>query len=249
MFCHKCGTQLPDDSIFCTKCGVKVAVDTNEQINTDASVERELPAEDLSPVDKWLDLMQKKYAEKQYDSAQNYAERVIEIEPDNAFAHEFLFFFLIEKAGASASEFKKYFKEAVDHAAVAAENNPSQSSSYLKTCADTVQNRVEKEESAFQGLSRYSFLPGTSERAQAVKEAARYYYLLEAMVYIFRIPNASRQTAAECYGKMYSMHRFYAILILGEQKFSNNFDYTYNFVKALNAQTLENYPTLNINRD
>lgn len=249
MFCHKCGTQLPDDSIFCTKCGVRVNVDTNEQINTGASVERELPAEELSPVDKWLDIARKKYAEEQYDSAQNYAERVIEVEPDNAFAHEILFLCLIEKAGTSASAFKKYFKEAVDHATVAAENNPSQASSYLKTCADTVRQRVEKEETAFQKLSHYSLLPGMSERAQAVKEAARYYYLLEAMVYIFRIPNSSRQIAAECYGKMYSMHNFYAILILCEKKYRSNVDYNYNFVQKLKSQTLENYPTLNLLND
>lgn len=67
MFCRKCGTQLPDDSIFCTKCGVKVAVDTNEQINTGGSVEPIFQEEELSPVDKWLDIARKKYAEGEYD--------------------------------------------------------------------------------------------------------------------------------------------------------------------------------------
>lgn len=160
-----------------------------------------------------------------------------------------LFKYLIDKAETSASSFKKYFKEAVDHAVIIAENNPSQASSFLKTCADTIQKRVEKEEAVFQGLSSYSLLPGMSERAKAAKEAASYYYLLEAMIYIFRIPNASRQTAAECYGKMYSMQRFYAVLILGEKKYRNNFDYAYNFVRKLNAQTYDNYPTLNLSRD
>ena len=26
MYCHKCGTQLPDDAVFCTKCGTAVVV-------------------------------------------------------------------------------------------------------------------------------------------------------------------------------------------------------------------------------
>ena len=29
MFCFKCGTQLPDESVFCPKCGVKVSPQTS----------------------------------------------------------------------------------------------------------------------------------------------------------------------------------------------------------------------------
>lgn len=27
MYCFKCGNQIPDDSIFCSKCGAKVAIE------------------------------------------------------------------------------------------------------------------------------------------------------------------------------------------------------------------------------
>ena len=40
MFCTKCGTQLPDESIFCSVCGAKVAIhpQTKEQDNEQASL-------------------------------------------------------------------------------------------------------------------------------------------------------------------------------------------------------------------
>lgn len=30
MFCHKCGTQIPDDGIFCPKCGERIATASDE---------------------------------------------------------------------------------------------------------------------------------------------------------------------------------------------------------------------------
>ena len=118
MFCRKCGTQLPDDSVFCTKCGLKV---------DDAPTVKE-STEELSPVDKWLDTAQKKFADGDYDSALNYAERVIEVEPENFTARDMLFRCLIDKSGASAASFKKYFKDAVEHAVVAAKFSSTQAS-------------------------------------------------------------------------------------------------------------------------
>jgi hypothetical protein len=32
LYCHKCGTELPDDAVFCTKCGASVAVSPPEQV-------------------------------------------------------------------------------------------------------------------------------------------------------------------------------------------------------------------------
>jgi hypothetical protein len=34
MYCHKCGTQLPDDAVFCTKCGTAVAEVTSKPAAT-----------------------------------------------------------------------------------------------------------------------------------------------------------------------------------------------------------------------
>lgn len=116
----------------------------------------------------------------------------------------------------------------------------------MVNCTDVINNRVEIEEKFFQSLSHYSLLPGMSERAHAAKEAAKYYYILEAMIYIFRIPNADRETAAQCYAAMYSMKIINAILILAENMYRKKFDKNYNFIKTLKTQTLKNYPTLNI---
>lgn len=31
MFCKKCGKEIPNDSIFCSYCGFKVIINTDEQ--------------------------------------------------------------------------------------------------------------------------------------------------------------------------------------------------------------------------
>lgn len=38
MFCRKCGNEIPDDSVFCLKCGTKVEkVDSKEKIDINQS--------------------------------------------------------------------------------------------------------------------------------------------------------------------------------------------------------------------
>ncbi len=245
MFCRKCGTEIPDDSIFCQKCGEMLANVSSEQINSQGS-KTVISETEPTLIDQWLDKANQRYRNKDYDYAQKAAERVIEVEPNNTNAHDILYNILIEKSKSSDAAFKENFKEAVNHAVVVATNVSSLASSYMVNCTDVINNRVEIEEKFFQSLSHYSLLPGMSERAHAAKEAAKYYYILEAMIYIFRIPNADRETAAQCYAAMYSMKIINAILILAENMYRKKFDKNYNFIKTLKTQTLKNYPTLNI---
>lgn len=249
MFCRKCGTEIPDDSIFCQKCGEMLANVSSEQINLQSSKTVKSETEPTL-IDQWLDKANQRYRNKDYDYAQKAAERVIEVEPNNTNAHDILYNILIEKSKSSEASFKENFKEAVDHAVVVATNVPSLASNYMVNCTNIVRDRVEIEVKYFQSLSHYSFLPGMNERAHALKHAEKYYYILEAMVYIFRIPNADRETAAQCYEVMYSMQNHMqmgsVILLTAENMYRKKFDRNYSFINTLNTQTLKNYPTLNI---
>ena len=46
MFCHKCGTQIPDDGIFCPKCGERIATASDETAlllpSADGTIEQSL---------------------------------------------------------------------------------------------------------------------------------------------------------------------------------------------------------------
>ena len=47
MFCQKCGHQLEEMALFCTKCGEKTTV-THEQANPEISFESTIGTNDLS---------------------------------------------------------------------------------------------------------------------------------------------------------------------------------------------------------
>lgn len=246
MFCRKCGTEIPNDSIFCQKCGEMLANVSSEQINSQGS-KTVISETEPTLIDQWLDKANQRYRNKDYDYAQKAAERVIEVEPNNTNAHDILYNILIEKSTSSDAAFKENFKEAVNHAVVVATNVPSLASSYMVNCTNIVHDRVEIEVKYFRSLSHYSLLPGMSEWSHAVKDAAKYYYILEAMAYIFRIPNAAIETATQCYEAMYSMQmESCGILFMAENMYCKKFDRNYSFINTLNTQTLKNYPTLNI---
>lgn len=46
MYCRKCGSEIPDDSVFCLKCGTKVEVKTNDIISTDIVEEANFSSEE-----------------------------------------------------------------------------------------------------------------------------------------------------------------------------------------------------------
>jgi len=53
MFCHKCGNKLPEDAVFCNKCGVKTVIsDTEQQTPAEAATPRMSDAQNNGPEPK-----------------------------------------------------------------------------------------------------------------------------------------------------------------------------------------------------
>ena len=60
MFCRKCGTEIPDDSIFCQKCGEMLTNVSSEQINSQSS-KTVISETEPTLIDQWLDKANQRY--------------------------------------------------------------------------------------------------------------------------------------------------------------------------------------------
>lgn len=76
MFCRKCGNEIPDDSVFCLKCGIKVEkIDSKKSIETDQILDEQIEKTDVSNVEErssQIEIMNKQSEVKVMDKIVTY---------------------------------------------------------------------------------------------------------------------------------------------------------------------------------
>jgi rRNA maturation endonuclease Nob1 len=79
-FCHKCGEQLPENALFCPKCGTKTAIGTANNTPSPADEMREAFIKISQEMEKAFNIAAREVQEA-FQTARNNVQKTINKEP------------------------------------------------------------------------------------------------------------------------------------------------------------------------